>query len=286
MRLALIAAALAASGSAHAAGTLRFGLDFDLDFFDPARSGSYIERAVNASMCDQLLNVDPQLNIVPELATGWEWSADKLALTLHLRPGVIFQDGAKFDAEAVRGNLERSRTAPFSNRKGELKPVVGVDVVDPLTVRIRLSQPYAPLLALLANRAGTMLAPSVLGMTPEQMAAHPVCAGPFEFVERVPQDHITLQRFAGYWNAAAVLLDRIEFRIMPDSTVRRVNLQSGQLDIANRLAATDVPSVQADPKLRWCSRPRSGSSCCRSIWRMARRRIRRSGATCGSGRHS
>ena len=158
----------------------------------------------------------------------------------------------------MRANLERSRTAPFSSRKGELKPVVGVDVVDPLTVRIRLSQPYAPLLALLANRAGTMLAPSMLGLTPEQIAAHPVCAGPFEFVERVAQDHITLQRFPGYWNAAAVLLDRIEFRIMPDSTIRRVNLQSGQLDVANRLAATDVPTVQADPKLRVVQSPSLG----------------------------
>ena len=55
-----------------------------------------------------------------------------------------------------------------------------------------------------------------------------------------------MQRFPGSWNAAAVTLDRIEFRVMPDSTVRRVNLQSGQLDIANRLAATDVPAVEAD----------------------------------------
>ena len=64
------------------------------------------------------------------------------------------------------------------------------------------------------------------------------------FTERVAQDHITLTRFPGYWNAKAVNVDRIVSRIMPDSTIPLANLQSGQLDIANRLAATDVPIVQ------------------------------------------
>jgi peptide/nickel transport system substrate-binding protein len=248
--MTILLATLLLSAPAHAAGTLRFGLDFDLDTLDPARSGSYIERAVNASLCDQLMDIDGTAKIVPELATSWEWSEDHLALTLHLREGVTFQDGAPFDAEAVRANLERYRTAPYSARRTELKPVLGEDIVDPHTLRIRLATPYAPLPALLANRSGTMLSPRILGGTADEIAAHPVCAGPFSFVERVPQDHITLQRFPGYWNASAVTLDRIEFRIMPDSTVRLVNLQSGQLDIANRLAATDVPTVAGDKRLR------------------------------------
>src|SRR4051794_38903820 len=117
MRPLLIAAALALATNAHAASTLRFGLDFDLDSFDPARSGSYIERAVNASMCDQLLNIDANLSIVPELATSWEWSSDNLALTLHLREGVLFHDGVPLDADGVKANLDRYRTASYSNRK-------------------------------------------------------------------------------------------------------------------------------------------------------------------------
>lgn len=243
---------------AQAAGTLRFALDFDFDTFDPARSGSYIERVVNTAMCDQLIDVDPQLNLVPQLATSWEWSADQLALTLHLRSGVVFSDGAPFDAEAVRANIERYRTAPYSARKVELKSLTGVDVVDPLTVRIRLSEPFAPLLALLANRSGLMLSPKILDLPAEGLSANPVCAGPFTLVERVAQDHITLQRSPSYWNAANVALDRIEFKIMTDSTVRLVNLQSGRLDIANRIAATDVPAVQADKQLQLVSSPSIG----------------------------
>ena len=263
MRRWCLAAALllpmaAATVGAHAAGTLRFGLDADLDTLDPARSGSYIERAVNASRCDQLLNIDPALTIVPELATAWEWSEDRLALTLHLREGVRFQDGAALDTAAVRANLDRYRSAPYSFRRNELKPVTDVEAVDALTVRIRLSAPYAPLLALLANRSGTMLSPRVLDGGMDAVAANPVCAGPFTLAERVAQDHITLQRFPGYWNAGAVSLDRIDFRIMPDSTVRLVNLRAGRLDIVNRLAATDVPAVEAGAGLRVAQSPSIG----------------------------
>ena len=258
MRLLIAAALLCLSTAAHAAGTLRFALDFDPDTLDPAVSNSYIERAVATSMCDTLIGLDQSLNFVPQLATGWEWSEDHLALTLHLRNGVQFQDGAKLDADAVKANFERLRTAPYSNRKTELKPVLGEDVLDPLTVRIRLSMPYAPLVALLANRPGEMLSPRILDLPKDAIAAHPVCAGPFAFVERAAQDHITLQRFPGYWNADAVTLDRIEFRIMTDSNVRLVNLQSGAIDIANRLAATDVPGVQANKSLAVATAPSIG----------------------------
>src|ERR1035438_8425573 len=116
-----VPAGLLAGSTAHAAGTLRFGLDFDPDVLDTARNGSYTDRIVFTSMCDQLLDIDANLNFVPQLATAWEWAPDGLALTVHLRPGVSFQDGTPLDAEAVRANLERYRTAPESIRKTELK---------------------------------------------------------------------------------------------------------------------------------------------------------------------
>ncbi len=243
---------------AHAGGTLRFGIDFDYNTLDPARSGSYIERVVNTARCDQLLDIDAALRVVPQLATAWAWSDDHLALTLTLRDGVQYQDGAPFDAESVRANLDRYRTAPYSFLRNELKPITAIEVPDSRTVVLRLSQPYAPLPTLLASRSGTMLSPRILGGTVDQIAQNPVCAGPFSLVERVAQDHVTLARFPGYWDAARVTLDRVEFRVMTDSTVRLVNLQSGQLDIVNRLAATDVAAVTRDRRLRVARSPALG----------------------------
>ena len=259
MKLARAALAfLLAAGPANAGGTLRYGLEFDPSVLDPAHETSFTNRIVFNAMCDALLDIDHDLNFVPELATSWDWSDDRLALTLHLRENVVFQDGEPFTADAMRLNMERYRTAPDSMRRTELAPVTGEDVLDAHTLRIRLSRPYTPLLSLLANRAGTPLSPRILAKTADEIAAHPVCAGPFAFKERVAQDHILLERFPGYWNADAVKLDRILFRTVPDSTVRRVNLQAGALDVVDKLAPSDVAGVQANPALRVLTGPSLG----------------------------
>jgi peptide/nickel transport system substrate-binding protein len=251
LKAAAVAAVLLTVGAtAQAAGTLRVGMQDDPDALDPARGGTFAGRIVFASLCDKLIELGPDLKFGPQLATGWSWSADGKALTLTLREGVKFQDGEPFNADAVRINIERYRNAPESNRKGELRPVTGVEVIDPKTVRLVLSQPYAPLIAVLSDRAGMMGSPKALERLGKDFATHPVCAGPFSFVERVAQDRMVLDRFPGYWNAGAVHLDRIVFRPIPDSTVRLVNLQTGQLDMLEELAPSDATKVENDPKLK------------------------------------
>jgi len=251
----LAMATLLGSAPGWAAGTLRVGLNEDVDLMDPARAGSYVGRIVFAALCDKLVDIDAKLTLVPQLATSWSWSADNLALTLKLRPGVKFHDGEAFDAAAVKVNIDRYRTASYSLRKGEVAAVSSVEVVDPLTVTLRLSTPNAPLLAVLADRAGMMLSPKALAEQGDRIADHPVCAGPFKFVERVAQDHITLERFPLYWDAANVFLDRIIYRPVPNTAIKLVNLISGQLDIIERMAASDVPAVKKNPDLTFLPQP-------------------------------
>jgi peptide/nickel transport system substrate-binding protein len=246
----LAATLIALSGSARSAGTLRVGMQDDPDTLDPATGGTFAGRIIFASLCDKLVDLNAKLEFVPQLATQWSWSGDSRALTLKLRDGVRFQDGEPFDAEAVKDNLDRYRTAPYSVRKSELKPVTAIEIVDPMTVRLVLSAPYAPLIAVLSDRAGMMAAPKILQQLGDKFFTHPVCAGPFSFVERVPQDHITLQRFPGYWNAKAIRLDRIVFRPIPDSSVRLVDLRANQLDMIEEIAPTDALNVQKDPRLK------------------------------------
>ena len=249
----LLAASLAAP--AFAAGMLRVGIAEDPDLLDPARGGSYVGRIVFAALCDKLVDIDAKLNFVPQLATKWEWSADNLSLTMTLRPGVTFHDGEKVDAEAVRINIERYKNATESVRKGEVRPVAAVEVIDPLTVRFKLSQPYAPLVAVLADRAGMLISPKALQRLGADVAKDPVCTGPFKHTERVAQDHITLDKFPAYWNAANVHVDRIVYRPFADSNLRLVNLQSGQLDLIERMAPSDASRVKADAKLRLLTSP-------------------------------
>ena len=260
MRIGLMAVGLAIlfSGPVQAAGTLRWAMDQDPDPLDPATSGSYGDRIVTNWMCDQLLDVNDKLDYVPGLATAWAWAPDGLSLTLKLRPDVTFQDGEPFTSEAVRANFQRYQNAPESLRKAELKPVIGVETPDRLTARILLSRPYAPLLSLLANRPGTMMSPRILDKTPNEIVANPVCTGPYRFSTRVAQDRIVLDRYAGHWNNASMGPDRVIFLSMTDSTIRNVNLQSGQVDLLNRVAPTDLAAVRANPKLRLVTSPSLG----------------------------
>src|SRR5689334_23555826 len=218
---------LAATWAGASGQTLRFGLAEDPDVLDPTLARTFVGRIVFAALCDKLVDIDEKLNIVPQLATGYEWSADSKALTLKIRPGVTFHDGEKLDAAAVKFNIERHKTMAGSNRSGELRPVTGVDIVDPMTVRLNLSAPFSPLLAALADRAGMMVSPKAAQAAGANFATHPVCSGPFKFVERVAQDRIVLERYAGYWNKDQVHLDRIVYTPVPDATVRLANLRSG-----------------------------------------------------------
>ena len=102
---------------------------------DPTLARTFVGRIVFAAMCDKLFDIDEKLAIVPQLATGYEWSADNKTLTIKLRTDVTFHDGEKLDAAAVKFNIERHKTMAGSNRSGELRPVTSVDVVDPATVQ-------------------------------------------------------------------------------------------------------------------------------------------------------
>jgi peptide/nickel transport system substrate-binding protein len=209
-----------------------------------------VGRIVFAALCDKLFDIDQNLEIVPQLATSYQWSADSKALTLKLRQGVTFHDGEKFDAAAVKYNIERHKNLPGSNRRGELAPVSSVDVIDPATVRLNLSAPFSPLLAQLADRAGMMVSPKAAQAEGDKFGAKPVCSGPYRFVERVAQDRIVLERYPNYWNKGEIHFDRIVYLPIPDATVRLANLKSGQLDFIERMAASDVPQLKSDSRFK------------------------------------
>src|SRR5881227_1961283 len=250
IRFALVALVAFFASAAVQAQTLRIGLAEDPDVLDPTLARTFVGRIVFAALCDKLFDIDEKLNIVPQLATSYEWSADRKALTVKLRRGVTFHDGEKFDAAAVKFNIERHKNMAGSNRRGELAPVTNVDVVDESTARLNLSAPFSPLLAALADRAGMMVSPKAAQAEGDKFCAKPVCSGPFRFVERVAQDKIVLERYPNYWNKGEIHLDKITYLPIVDSTVRLANLRSGQLDIIERMAGSDVPSLNTDTRFK------------------------------------
>jgi peptide/nickel transport system substrate-binding protein len=241
-------AALTVAG-AHAESVIRIGLQEDPDVFDPARAYSFVGRIVLTSLCNKLIDAAPDLSMVPQLALSWSTSDDGKAVTFKLRPGVKFSDGTEMDAAAVALNLDRAMHLPESRRKSEVAALDSVDVIDPLTVRLNLKNPFAPLIAQLSDRAGLVASPKAL-QNPKGFDDAPACSGPFKMAERVIQDHITLVRDPNYWDAARIHIDKVEFRIIPDPAVRLANLRSGALDLAERILASDVAALKADPRFK------------------------------------
>src|SRR6185369_2912395 len=181
VRLAMAATLAAGLAQTSSAQTLRIGLAEDPDVLDPTLARTFVGRIVFSALCDKLFDIDEKLNIVPQLASSYEWSTDSKSLTIKIRDGVTFHDGEKMDAAAVKFSLERHKTYPGSFRRTELSTVTSIDVVDPLTVKLTLSAPFAPLLAQLSDRAGMIVSPKAAQEAGDKFGAKPVCAGPFKF---------------------------------------------------------------------------------------------------------
>jgi len=256
LRLAAAAALIALScGTAAAQSALRIGLAEDPDVLDPTLARTYVGRIVFASICDKLFDVNEKLDVVPQLALSHETSEDGKTVTIKLRPGVKFHDGETFDAEAAKFSLERHMNMQGSFRKPELAVVDKVEVADPLTIKLNLKSPFSPLIAQLTDRAGMMVSPKAAKEAGDKVGLKPVRAGPYNFVERVQQDRIVVEKFADYWNKDNLHIDRITYLPIIDATVRLANLKSGGLDLLERLNATDIKEVRGDSKLKLVAMP-------------------------------
>ena len=246
---------LAGLASPAAAQHLRIGLVSDPDVLDPTLSRTVTGRQVFAAMCDKLVDINQRLEIVPQLATAWRWDQDGRALVFTLREGVRFHDGEALTGEAAAIGLRRHLTTQGSTRRPEMGPVTEVVATGPLEVTLRLSEPFAPLLAALADRAGMLVSPRQAQVTGAEFQREPACAGPFRLTRRVPQDRIELERFDGYWDRANVYIERVTYRPIPDATVRLANLRAGALDIIERVSPSDVGDVRRDQRVRLVQAP-------------------------------
>lgn len=246
-----VALLLAASALPLQAGAqnLRIGLREDPDIMDPTLARTFVGRIVFAAVCDKLFDINERLEIIPQLATGHTWD-DPKTLRIALRSGVKFHDGEPMDAEAVRYSLNRHLTMQGSFRRGEINTMESVEVVDPLTILIRLREPSAAFLSQLTDRAGMVVSPRAAEAAGRNFGLRPICAGPYRLTERVAQDRIVVDRFAEYWNATAITIPRITYLPIPDSTVRLANLQAGALEMVQTIDPDDVAAVRRNTRLR------------------------------------
>src|SRR6185503_17400303 len=168
-----------------------------------------------------------------------------------LRKGVKFHDGTDFDAQAVKFNLDRLQD-PANNSPvaAQVAEIAGADVVDPLTVRLRLSRPSAPLLSALTDRPGFMISPTAAAAAGADYAKKPVGTGPFKFGEYVPDGHVSLTRFEGYWEKDVPAADSVRYEVRTDEAVRMADLRSGNLDVVDVIPPKDIAGLKTSSDLQ------------------------------------
>jgi peptide/nickel transport system substrate-binding protein len=250
----LLLVCAACSGAGSAGRELHYGLTLSPTGIDPHVNASNELGIPLSSVYDTLVFRDPEAGFVPGLSERWEISSDGMHYTFYLRHDVLFHDGTAFNATAVKVNLERILDPKTKSARAVymLGPLKSVDVVDEYTVRLNLSDPYAPLLDSLSQVYLGMASPAALEKWGADYAFHQVGTGPFRFVEYIPDDHLTLERNPEYawgpsiYRQSTAQVDRIVFRFYSDAATRAPALLSKDADIMGEVMPADAVNLQKD----------------------------------------
>lgn len=246
-------------GVAHAAPkTLTFARGADSQKLDPADVDDGESVKVLLNVCEGLVRFKTgTAEIEPCLATSWTTSSDGLTYTFKLRQGVKFHDGMPLDAPTALVTFLRQmdKTHPARPKNGTFAywstmfaMVESVKALDAGTLEFRLREPHAPFMANLASFAASLISPKFIDQQ------HVVGTGPFKFVEWKPSEKIVLETNREYWDGPPKL-DRLIFKVVPDSATRLIQLQTGQIQAMDGLDPNDLPIIQKDKQVKLISAP-------------------------------
>ena len=190
----------------------------------------------------------------PMLAESWELAADGKSVTFKIRPGVKFSDDTPLDAEAVKFNLDRVMDPQVDARARQFTgDFESTDVIDEMTVRLNLKQPSGPILAILAEEAGSIVSPTAVKERGEDFARNPVGTGPF-VIKSWSSGVVEAERFDGYWGEKA-LLDQITVRVINNTAVKIVEAKAGSVQLADAIQVKDFAEVEGDENLALLDMP-------------------------------
>lgn len=226
-------------------GELRIGWEVNFATLDHRRTPSNSVRdAVNYIHETLFMIQDGEL--VPWLVEDYQFSADGRTLTLRLREGIVFHDGTPFDAAAVKYNLDWFRSPQegwqFRHLAADISEVLTPDAY---TVEIHMEKPNMFLREVLALQSFAIVSPAADQANPGDYSRNVAGTGPFKLSSWTPE-RLVLDRNPDYWGPT-VYLDRITFRVIPDSSARAIALEAGDVDVARVIPYNDVERLQAMP---------------------------------------
>lgn len=214
--------------SGASADKLTLAVSLDSGSWDPAVLQNGHQAQYWNAVYDTLLHMEADTTIVPGMAETFEYNEDQTVLTLGLREEITFSDGAAFDAEAVKANVENLKNGNGQNSV-MVKSVDEVVVVDELTAELHLSAPDPALLTYLTLAGGVMGSPAALGT--EEITTDPVGSGPYILDTEASQPGVkfVFTRNSDYWQPEMYPYDNLELLVMNELTARVNALRSGQV---------------------------------------------------------
>lgn len=256
--------------------TFIFGAQGEPVCLDPAIITDGISARVTNQVFEGLVKYDGDTtNVVPSLAESWTTSDDGLEWTFKLHSGVKFHDGTDFNAEAVVANWDYWKNTANPLHKAQTDAgqtfeyyeaqfggfddasvITNVEAVDATTVKFTLAQPQGPFLSNLAMFVFVFSSPTALEANGTASCQNPVGTGPFKFVEWKPNESVTLEATADYWDAAGTpKVKRIIIRNIPNNSQRLLALSAGEIHGMEGLESDDVVALQNNPNFQVLLRP-------------------------------
>jgi peptide/nickel transport system substrate-binding protein len=220
-------------------------------WFDPSTAPPQITPfGMLYAIHDAMVRPLPGSKMGPSLAESWRESADGLTYEFKLRPNLKFHNGEPITTEDVKFSYERYKGAGAKELAARVR---SVDIVDPLTIRFQLKEPWPDFMTFYgttATAAGLVVPKKYLTQVGDEgFRKHPIGAGPYKFVSHSPGVEVVLEAFSGYWRHAPYV-KRLIMRGVPDPSTRAAVLKTGEADIAYALDGPEAENIKRDPRLQ------------------------------------
>ncbi|AYE84785.1 ABC transporter substrate-binding protein [Sulfitobacter sp. D7] len=242
------AALVVAATSAFAKDDITVAMQLEPPHLDPTSAAAgAIDSVLYTNVFEGLTRFMGDGSVVPGLAESWEISEDGLTYTFKLREGVTFHDGSAMDAEDVKFTLDRINAEDSANAQKALYAAISeVNVIDPQTVEVKLSEPNGNMLFNLAWGDAVIVAPE----TVETIKQTPIGTGAFKFENWNQGDKITLTRNDDYWGEAPALASAT-FKFISDPTAAFASVMAEDVDVFTGFPAPEnIPQFEADPRFQ------------------------------------
>lgn len=253
--LLLLTAAMLSMGNSIARD-ITVTVPYGFTTLDPFDARDTLSQSVAKSFYEGLFGFDQNMKIKPVLATSYEASADAKTYTVHLRPNVKFSDGEPFTAAAVKANFERViNPEKHLTRYSLFKNIASIEVIDNLTVRFHLHEPFSAFPNQLAHPSAGMLCPKILDKPKDFIAVNPCGTGPFVMDSYNAADYLKVKKNPTYHDSGWPKIDRITFRPTPEDATRAAMLSTGEAQFTDVLAPESIPLLRKNSDIEIVSSP-------------------------------